>query len=393
MSEPRAALDERSELGRDVLDVQLGDRPRPGLVDVLGRTRAALGLRRLTAPALLLVPLGYALGPSGLGVISITLLGYLYPVVAVGLAALGIFVGLGLRLDAPSERRLLGIASLEAAITIAVVAGGCGLLLWRWSMPLGVAASTAALALGLAASASAAGAPRPADPLPLRVASRLADLDDVLPIVVGSVVLAMAVAATPADVATRVMLSVVFGGCAAGAGWLLFDPHDDSAERGVLVTGAVALIGGGAVYVAASPLLSGLVAGLCWRYLPGHADRMIAADLQRLQHPLVVLLLVVLGASAVPGAIAVWLLGPFVLFRLTGKLLGGWTASRLAPSLVPPGLGSYLLPPGVIGLASALAFHHVSGTAGSLAILSAVAAGTLLSEVIAAVALIAPGAE
>ena len=95
-------------------------------------------------------------------------------------------------------------------------------------------------------------------------------------------------------------------------------------------------------------------------------------------------------ASAVPSAMVLWLLGPFVLFRLTAKLLGGWTAARLAPSLVPTDLGSYLLSPGVIGLASALAFHHVSGTAGSLAILSAVAAGTLLSEIIAAVTLLAP---
>ena len=390
VSTPHPPAEARSELGRDVIDSQLGARPPLRLLDLLGRTRAALGLRPLTAPALLLVPLGYALGPAGAGVLPLTVLGYLYPVVAVGLAALGIFVGFGLRLDAPSERRLLIIASLESAITIAVVAGAAGLLLTRWALPMGVPVTTAALALGLAASASAASTTAPGDPLAVRVASRVADLDDVLPILAGGVVLAMAVSSTAAGAGSRVALAVVFGGCAAGAGWLLFDPHDDSAERGVLVTGTVALIGGGAAYVGTSPLLSGMVAGLCWRYLPGHADRMIADDLRRLQHPLVVLLLVFLGANAVPGAIALWLLGPFVIFRLTGKLFAGWAVSRLARDVVPPDLGSYLLPPGVIGLASALAFHQVSGTAGSLAILSAVAAGTLLSELIAAVALLTP---
>ena len=54
------------------------------------------------------MPLGYALGPAGIGVLPLTVLGYLYPVVAVGLAA-SHFVGLGFRLDAPSERRLLTI--------------------------------------------------------------------------------------------------------------------------------------------------------------------------------------------------------------------------------------------------------------------------------------------
>jgi hypothetical protein len=382
--------EERSELGRDIIDARLGARPPLQLFDLLGRTRAALGLRPLTAPALLLVPLGFALGPAVTGILPVTLLGYLYPVIAVALAALGIFVGLGLRLDAPSERRLLRLASVEAAITIAVVAAACGLLLTRWQLPLGLPVPVAALALGLAASASAAGASSPEDPRAVRVANRIADLDDVLPVVLGGGVLAAAVTAVPAEIVERVILCGLFGACAAGAGWLLFDARDDSAERGVLVTGTVVLLGGGAAYVGASPLLSGMVAGLCWRYLPGHADTMIQDDLRRLQHPLVVLLLVTAGATVVPGERALWLFGPFVLFRLTGKLAAGRIAARLAPDLAPPDLGSHLLSPGVIGLATALAFHHVSSTAGSLALLGAVAAGTLVSELVAAAALLGP---
>lgn len=393
MNTPFDPYDDRSEIGHDLLDLQVATSPaRPArLIDVLGRTRAALGLKPLTAPALLFVPIGAALGPAGAGWLGLDLLGRLYPAMSVALAALGIFVGLGLSLQHRSERRLLAAASGEAVVTIALVAGAFVLLLTEWGVHPEVGVWPVALALGLCASATAAGVAPSDAPAADRVAVRIADLDDVLPIAMGGVVLAMAASTAPLDVLRLAGANVILGLSVAFAGWLLFDRAHGEAERAVFVLGVVTLLGGGAAYLGVSPLLSGMVAGLFWKYAPGRADTIIRDDLRRLQHPLVVLLLIFAGASVQASTLALWLLGPYVLVRLAGKLAGGWLISRMMFELSPGDIGSHLLAPGVIGLAFALAFHHASGTSASVAVLTAVAAGTLLGELLAAFVLVGPG--
>jgi hypothetical protein len=388
MTEP--PFTENPEVGTDVLDAQVGGPVLPplGLADVLGRTRAALGLRPLAAPALVFVPAGVLLGPQGVGWLNLDVLAYLYPVVAIALAVLGLFVGFGLDLKPGGAGRLLAAASLEAITTIAVVAGGLGFLLHQWGAPLDVSLVPLTLVFGVCASASSGAVSRPDDPPLYRTASLIADLDDVLPIVLGGVVLALHVTASPLGVVWLFGLNVGVALAVAAAGWMLFEQTHDPAERGLFVVGVIALLGGGAAYLGVSPLLAGMVAGVFWRHAPGHADRIILDDLRRLQHPLVVLLLVYAGASAVPGALALWLVGPYVLLRLSGKLLGGWTLARLMPAAAPADLGSYLLPPGVIGLAFTLAFHVASSSTASAAALTAVAAGTLASEILGAFALL-----
>ena len=56
------------------------------------RTRLALGLSPTPRPGLVLIPLGMALGPHGLGVLSDSVLTIVDPAVSVALAALGAFV-------------------------------------------------------------------------------------------------------------------------------------------------------------------------------------------------------------------------------------------------------------------------------------------------------------
>jgi hypothetical protein len=388
MTEP--AFDDYPEVGADVLDAEVGGPElRPlGLADVLGRTRAALGLRPLAAPALVFVPAGVLLGPYVTGWLDLNVLAYLYPVVAIALAVLGLFVGFGLDLRPAGAGRLLAAASVEAVITIGMVAGALGFLLQRWGAPLDVALVPLTLVFGVCASASSGAVSRPDDPPRYRTASIIADLDDVLPIVLGGVVLALLARASAGAAVWLFGLSVGAALAVAAAGWMLFERTEDPAERGLFVVGVIALLGGGAAYLGASPLLAGMVAGVFWRHAPGHADRIILGDLRRLQHPLVVLLLVFAGASAVPGALALWLVGPYVLMRLTGKLLGGWVLARWMPEAAPADLGHYLLPPGVIGLAFTLAFHLASSSAASATALTAVAAGTLAGEVLGAFALL-----
>jgi hypothetical protein len=386
------STDDRSEIGRDSLDAQVAGVPLqpPRFTDVFRRTRAALGLKPLTAPALVFVPLGAAIGPAGAGWIGSTSLGPLYGVTAVALAALGIFVGFGLRLDRHADRRLLRFASFEALITISVVTVGCAVLLSQWNVRLDANLILLALILGLCASATSAGEVAAGDPPTLRTAMRIADLDDALPILIGGIVLAIGTAQTLSLGLTLAVLNIAAPLAVSLAGWLLFERTHDEGERTVFVVGVVALLGGGAAYLGVSPLLAGMVAGLFWKYAPGRADTIIAEDLRRLQHPLVVLLLIVAGASVQPSLLALWMAGVYVITRVNGKLLGGWMVSRAIPALSPTDLGSYLLAPGVIGLSFALAFHMASPSAASAAVVTAVAAGTLASELLAAAALLGP---
>src|SRR5262249_55066007 len=75
-----------------------------------------------------------------------------------------------------------------------------------------------------------------------------------------------------------------------------------------------------------------------------------------------------------------WLFAPFVVFRIAGKLAGGWLASRLTPGLASADLGAHLLAPGLIGIAFALNVHQLLVTADAAAVLTAVLIGTPPSE-------------
>lgn len=352
-----------------------------GLVAPL-RTRAALGLRPLTAPVMVLVPIGVLLGPSGTAIITLDALTHLDVVISVALATLGVFVGIALGTQEGRITRLVLAATLEGSVTLVAVAAATYFLLQAWAMPLLIPPVIAAVALGIAASASAAPFVAAGHDSAREVAARVADLDDVLPILAGGAVLSLIVPGG-ASVARDVTVALATGAAAGVSGWLLFE-RSEAAERGVFVLGTLALLGGIAGYLGVSPLIAGLAAGFVWARTPGHTDRIAADDLRKVQHPLIVLLLLTAGASLQADMAGIWLFAPYVLFRLAGKLLGGWLASRLAPAVAPSDLGAYLVPPGVLGIAFALNLQQIAGdTAGPL--LFAVTFGAVASEIVALV--------
>lgn len=342
------------------------------------RRKAALGLSPVTAPVMLFIPVGFVLGPLGAGALSSTVLARLDIVISIALATLGVFIGMAAGTGRGESRRLATASSVEAGITIVAVAAVAYSLLVRWAPGAGLAYHAIALVLGICASASAAPVVHDADGGAGRIAARVADLDDVLPIVLGCGVVAMVAAPGRSPMAITV-LAAGAGLLAGLIGWLLFE-RTEGPERDVFVLGTLALLGGSAAYIGASPLLAGFAAGWLWAVTPGHADRLIAGQLHKLQHPLIVLLLVIGGALASPSLLGVWLFAAYVLARLVGKLLGGWAGSRIAPAGVAPAdLGAYLLAPGVIGVAFALNVAQVvPEDAGP--IVFAVAAGAIASE-------------
>ena len=366
------------ELGRDVLDPpRQASRSRWRLP----RRRLALGVRSTAAPTAVFILCGVALGPSGLNLLTPTVLNRLDLLVSVALAILGVFVGLGM-MSIPrgsAYGALVGGAAVSTT-TIGAVTAGIFLLLGSWQLRVPLDALAFAAMVGICCSASAA--LQSSASVGMGRAAYLADADDVPLVLLGAIAIAALSGGGATQIAVRLALSVVAGGSIGVAGWLLFDRATGAPERGVYVTGAVLLIAGAGAYLGTSPLLCGCVAAIVWVRAPGGADRITAGDLAALQHPLVAILLIFAGALIVwtPPVLAV--AAAVLLLRLAGKLLASVVVAEIL-RIPPATLATALLPPGVVGVALALNAEQVLG--GETAMLVAVvtlAAGA--SELVAA---------
>jgi hypothetical protein len=338
------------------------------------RVRAALGLKPALAPALVFIPIGAMLGPAGLDVLSLTVISHLDPLLSAALVVLGVFIGRGWGRRRPPAR-VLAAASVEAGFTTFVVAGAIWFLLVAWNAPLSGSLALAAVALGIVSSVSSAPeGERGATP---SLAASIADFDDVVPILLGALVLAFAHPLGPDRALLLGAWTVAFSVLIAVAADLLFR-NADGAERGAFLVGALALLAGGAAYVGGSALLAGFVAGLLWSRLRA-SEFVLSNYLGKLQHPLMVLLLLVIGALVSPTMLAIWIAVPMVLFRLTGKVAAAALASRIGGGGEPLPLAAALVAPGILGVAFALQFAQLSAGAG-LTVASAAALATVANE-------------
>lgn len=353
------------------------------------RMRLALGLSPTPRPGLVLIPLGMALGPHGLGVLSDAVLTIVDPAVSVALAALGVFVGMSLDMRKPRSGFLLSAASLEGALVLVTVAAGV-LVVHRLSPASDTTPWLLALMLGICAAPSSTAESARAHPA-LQRAARIGDLDDVLPIVAGLVALATireeTVLATLRLSGQTIVLALAIG----AAGWLLVSRTSSVTEERVFAIGALLLLGGAAAYLSLSALFTGFVAGLFWHAAGTEARDRITHDLSYLQHPLIALLLVVAGARVHFSADLAPLIAVYLLCRIAGKLVGGWMAGSASGGDVPRDTGLLLISPGIVGIAFALNVLQALGGAESATTLFAIViAGSLLSDL---VSLFVPGQD
>ena len=366
------------EIGTDVLDP-----PRhPGKIQWrwLPRRRPVFGVGSTIAPSIIFVACGVLIGPSGANLMSVRVLDRLDMLVSVALSVLGVFIGLGLTtIPRESARHTLAGAAVGAVLSMLIVAGGLSLLVSAWGLPLPMPAVLLAGIVGICASASAAGH-RGRSPMQQR-AAHLADVDDVPLVLLGTVAVAVLAGGGAESVVLRLALTLAAGVGIGIAGWLLFERAAGPAERGVFVTGAVLLVAGAGAYLGTSPLLAGSIAALVWARAPGMADRIGAADLRVLQHPLLAVLLIVAGALIEWSPAVVWMASALVLLRLVGKLLASFA---LAPMLHvrPALLASAMLPPGVLGIALALNVRQVLGGDAGV-IVAAVTVAAVAAELVA----------
>ena len=332
-------------------------------------------------PGLLVLLLGVALGPHGVELLSPNVLSFLDPAMPVALVALGVLIGLDAGGRSPGDGRLAAAASAEAGLTTAVVAAGMLLVAPAWSTSEGLPYWFLALVIGICAGSSSTLAPTGrAD---ASAVERIGELDGLLPIVLGGLALALlrdpspAAALLLAGQACAVALVIVV------AGWLLLSRSSSETEQRVFAIALLLLLGGAADYLAQSALLSGLMAGVFLERAGGPAREYVRRDVRHVQHPLLVLVLVVTGARVdVPSA---WLVfgAAYLFLRTAGKLAGGWMARRIAAGDVPRDVGLLLVSPDILGIAFALNVLRAAGPDAAPA-LAVVAFGAIGSDVIAA---------
>jgi hypothetical protein len=372
--------------GAEPLDARLRgvSGPRPQSASRwTARMRLALGLSPTPRPGLVLIPLGMALGPHGLGVLSNSVLTTLDPAVAVALAALGTFVGLGLNPRWPRTAVLLTAATVEAGVTLAMVGAGI-LAIYALSPTMDGTPWLLAIMLGIcAAPSSTADAARRTH---LKRARRIGDLDDVLPIIAGLLALTAIRQASPQAIALLSGQALLLALTIAVAGWLLVSRTSSVTEERVFAIGALLLLGGSAAYLSLSAVFAGFIAGLFWQASGTDTRDRIARDLGYLQHPLIALLLIVAGARVRPSLDVAGLALAYLVCRTAGKLIGGWIASVITRGEAHRDLGLSLMSPGIVGIAFALNVVQARGDAdNTTALFAIVIAGSLASDLISLV--------
>lgn len=330
---------------------------------------------------LLLLFIGIILGPDGLGLITTGVLLFVDPAVPVALVALGTLVGLNAMVYGGRERRLLAAATTEAAVTAALVAAAMLSAAPEWAAESALSPGFVALALGACAAPSAAAALRRSEDAHV-IADRIRDLDALLPIAIGAAALAWLRTSSVAGAAVLALQACGIALVIVAAAWLLISRASSETEQRVFTAALLLLLGGAADYLSVSALLSGLIAGLFLERAGGPARTAISRDVLQWQRPLVALLLVVTGAHV--NLLPTWIgLGlTFLLVRTAAKLIGGWTATRVAGAAVPRDVGARLLSPGVLGVAFALNTYRATGPDGGL-VLAVAALGAIGSELLA----------
>jgi hypothetical protein len=340
--------------------------------------RSVWGWSATSAPVALLLIAGIAVGPQGTNLLSASALPFLNLIVPVALAALGVLVGLGAGERRSSDHRILAAGALEAFITMAVVSVGMGLLEWT-PLTLVEPVWLFAIASGICAATSLT-LPSGDSLEPRSHATRIIEAGVLLPILAGGLLLAWVRTGAPA--ATLTLLGQALGVVLAlvAAGWLVLTRASSPTEERVFALSALLLIGGAADALAVSALLVGLTAGVFWRYAGGRPRDTLGRDVLFVQHPLLVLVLLVAGARAELSLVSISLGVLYAALRTVGTIAASTVAARVSGVRTSHDLAGRLIRPGVFGVAFALNAAGIAGGGGASMLLATVAVGTIASE-------------
>jgi hypothetical protein len=166
------------------------------------------------------------------------------------------------------------------------------------------------------------------------------------------------------------------------AAWLLLTRAPSNAGEPVLSVAALLLVGGAAGALSVSALFGGLAAGVFWRFVGGAARDNITRGVLFIQHPLLVLVLIVAGARVEVTTAALILGGVYTAARILGKLASRIAFRRFVDDRLPTRAEREWLSPGIFGVAFALNALSTFGPQASL-LLATVVVGTIGSELVA----------
>jgi len=340
--------------------------------------RSAFEWSATSAPVALLLITGIALGPHGINLLSTSVLPLLDPVVPVALAALGVLVGLGSSGRRPGNRRVVGAATLGSSVTLVIV--GLGVQ----SVAATDIAASAPLFWALAALSAISAATSLTLPSgdalePVSSVARVREAGVLLPIVAGGLLIVLLRADSATATLTLLGQASAITLALAAAGWLLLTRTSSVTEERVFAISALLLVGGAADALSQSALLVGLIAGVFWRHVAGVPRDTLRRDVLFVQHPLLVLVLLVAGARAELSLVAITLGLIYAILRVVGTLIAGQLAAYVGKPHVSGDLGRQLLRPGVFGVAFALNAATIAGGDASI-LLGTVVAGTIASE-------------
>jgi hypothetical protein len=329
----------------------------------------------------LLLVAGIAVGPRGINLLSVSTLTLLDPVVPVALAAFGVLLGLSVSDRRTDDASTLVAACLAAAVTVLVVSAGFGVVALNAMSSVAQPFWILILAGGICAATSLT-LPSDNSLEPRSGATRIIELGVLLPIVAGGVMLAWLRAGSFAGAGVLVTHAGGVTLALTAAAWLLLTKASSEMEERVFAVSALLLVGGVAAALSLSALFGGLVAGLLWRYAGRHPLETIRRDVLFVQHPLLVVVLLVAGARADLSSLTLALGVGYVVLRFAGQLAAAAVARRVVGRKMLHDLGFHLLPPGVFGVGFALNAVSVVGTDASM-LLAAVVVGTIGAELVA----------
>jgi Kef-type K+ transport system membrane component KefB len=354
-----------------------------------------LHLSQLASSGLVFLLMGMLLGPELVGLLGTSDVDRMAPLVALGLSASGLMIGLNLdpavlrrlpfRVYAASAVQALwtfGVVTLPAAGALALAQGEAWLQAIGGGVMLGAAASLSSPHVAMIWHRSG----RMSRLTQLSI-SVVAMLDDVVALMLFSGAVVFGTSVSVQAGLAWVTFAAIFG-ITAGAllSFLLHDTKDPS-EGAALAMGGVALVAGGSAYLHLSTLLVAVSCGATMAIIGGRMSQQMFSWLLRFERPIFLGLLFLIGANAKVTNPWAWAMLPFfVLLRAMGKGRGARWATRVGKDTLslPPRPGYALLAQG--GLSLCLAIEYLTLVPGerSETVVTVVALAAVVNEALAA---------
>jgi hypothetical protein len=365
------------------------------------RIEERLGIAQVMTSGLPYVLLGLLARAPFVNVLNDETMQSILPLLQFGLGWIGFQTGFSFEASA-MDRVARGTGTVVILLTgfpFLAIGATSALLLWLVGLgndPLALARD--ACLLGLAGALSAPTLERvigqKMSPRALELARAVGHLDDVVGVIALACLAAFLHARAPGADWQLPGVGWVFVtfGMAVAIGLVIYAVlrgTDSAAEKISLLLGSVALSAGLAGFLSLSPLVICFLAGVLLRNLPGDDKAQLAESFRRLERPIYLLFLVIVGGLWRIDDWRGWALLPiFVLARFGGRFLGARTARALPADERPAALEEtqdrdLVTPPmGQLALAFVVTARTLYESPAVQAVVTAVVGGAVLIEIV-----------